>query len=108
MKKERINPNTVPPSTPQGPERNMLLTDEAYLKHTWPGDDPNRPAGEGSGARTRPLREERPLRPTTSSEQASEDATVQHAANNTGSTAKDQDNESDEGMSGGLGGSKRP
>jgi hypothetical protein len=45
---DRLIPNTVPPSSPQGPARNDLLTDEQYRNGPYPGDDPDRPAGEGS------------------------------------------------------------
>lgn len=99
-----MDPTTTPPSSPQGPERNLLLTDEEYRKRTWPGDDPDQPAGEGSGARTRPSPPpEKPQHTTTSGDQASDDATVQHAPNNAGSTKQDPDDERGGGMSGGLG-----
>ncbi len=97
MNKERKNINTVPPSTPQGPARNMDLTDPEYRKRTWPGDDPAQPAGEGSGARSRPS--EAPTVPA----QASDDAIVQHPADNSGSSSHDPDEEQEGGMSGGLG-----
>lgn len=48
MTKDRLIPNTVPPSSPQGPTRNDLLTDEKYRNGPYPGDDADLPPGEGS------------------------------------------------------------
>lgn len=40
---------------PQGPMRNEQLQDEEYRKAPLPGDDPDVPAGQGSGAQSSPI-----------------------------------------------------
>ncbi len=46
------NRDTIPPSTPQGPESNDLLVAPEYRDGPYPGDRPDRPHGEGSPVAT--------------------------------------------------------
>ena len=45
-------PDTIPPSTPQGPQSNDLLVSPEYRDGPYPGDRPAEPTGEGSPVAT--------------------------------------------------------
>ncbi len=90
MKKDE---RTTPPSTPQGPARNDLLTDEPYRSGPYPGDDPAHPTGEGSGGSSHPTGMPETAR-------AQDDITAPQLP---ASTPADLDHERPGGMSGGLG-----
>ncbi len=45
-------PDTIPPSTPQGPESNDMLVSPEYRNGPYPGDAEDMPAGEGSTVST--------------------------------------------------------
>ncbi|MEO8068310.1 MAG: hypothetical protein ABI599_11510 [Flavobacteriales bacterium] len=47
-----LNPNTVPPSTPQGPESNDMLVSPEYKDGPYPAEIPGAERGEGSPVAT--------------------------------------------------------
>jgi hypothetical protein len=102
MKKDM---STTPPSTPQGPARNDLLTNEPYRSGPYPGDDPAHATGEGSAGSSHPtaMPDAPHSAPPKRKEPVTDDVTAPQPPDNVSSTSADPDHERPGGMSGGLG-----